>query len=224
MDCKTANWYPSSSKINEFVDPLPTLKQPAYRNQARFKVGMKIGADRVYAFKIWVNNPKTYTRMMHFGWSIWTEDANGYGVDGTSEPVSWVREQFEAGTVTTTSTTTLDVNNQPAPKRDTAHYNAGWGNYDITLNDLTVWVRNTLPYSVEKTDSRGTKMRQATDIVVFPIEVSNDLDTSMRFTAPYGYVFEDMNIISSYTPTTNATTARLQHTNEWPKKYMNQVN
>jgi hypothetical protein len=218
MDCIGTNWDHSSDEINPNINPdlLPTLDTPPYKNRARFQVGMKIYPDRVYGFKIWVKNPAHYKSSTHYGWRIWTEDEFGLGVDGTPSYVLALREQFTRGGTTTTTTTTLDELGNPPPPQPVPHFNAGWGTYDFSLRGLTVWAPDMLPYSIYKGNQR-----LSTDIVVYPISVPNDLETSMRFTAPFGYIFEDMMIYSSYRPSSNSTTGLI---NVRPRVPANQVN
>jgi hypothetical protein len=220
QNCVGTNWAYSSDEINPNLNPelLPTLDEPPYKNRARFQVMMKIYPDRVYGFKIWVKNPHHYRSSMHFGWRIWTEDETGLGVDGTPSYVLALREQFTRGGTTTSTTTTLDELGNAPPPGDASPFNAGWGTYDFSLRGLTVWAPDMLPYSIY----RGNQ-RLPTDIVVYPISVPYDLETSMRFTAPFGYIFEDMMTYSSYRPSTNSTNGLIAVRPRVPANQVNQL-
>lgn len=95
------------------MDPAPRLKKltnmgacvgimryPSEKyNRARFLVGGFIDADQYYGFRIYVTHPSFYDVAQHDNWFIWTQDPNGYFVEGSYSTVKFNPTQLSTQTL-----------------------------------------------------------------------------------------------------------------------------
>jgi hypothetical protein len=129
-------------------------------NRARVVVGGIIGRDKFYGFKVRVQHPTEYKTSQHDNWYIWTQDSNRYGLEG--------------------STSTVKFNKNQAPSQ-VEYFHKSYGMYNGNFFDtFHIEVQGTQPKSITSIDS---------EVTVYPFVFSNFMDTSLRITAPYGYVW-----------------------------------
>jgi hypothetical protein len=143
-------------------------------NRARIMVGGIIGPNLFYGFRLRVKHPKTYSVMQHKEWYLWTQDSNRYGLEGSRGTVRFNKKQVDSE----------------------FFYEMSYGTYlGNFLDSFNIEVQGTQPYSITSQDS---------DVTVYPITFDKFTDTSLRITAPYGYVWSDC--ASTFQPRMNMST------------------
>ncbi|CAE8635602.1 unnamed protein product, partial [Polarella glacialis] len=129
---------------------------PTY-NRARLQVGGIIDAGSYYGFEIKVTHPTTYLTSQHTSWYLWTQDSNGYGLEGSDQTIKF---------------------NKFVGSSQQEFYHKSWGMYDGEPQNIGVQIINNRPMSTTG---------QATKAIVYPIMFPADTDTSLRITAPSGF-------------------------------------
>jgi len=145
-------------------------------NRAKIEVGGILDREKHYGFKIRITHPLFYETTQHITWYLWTQDADGFGVDGSTATIKFNRNQ---------------ASSQVQP------WHKAWGMYNGPfLNDFHVEIADMTPKSISSSDSIVT---------VWPFTFAIFTDTSLRITAPLGYVW-DANA-DSFTGKMNMSTA-----------------
>jgi hypothetical protein len=147
-------------------------------NRARIQVKGKIVKDTYYGFKIFVTHPTSYDTSQHNTWRLWTQDKNGYGLDGSRTTV-----KFNVGQAAS----------------ETNFYHKSYGMADSPASQVQIQVINSQPKSITTA---------TTGVIVYPIEVAEDVDTSLRITAPHGFVWENND--ATFEKTTNSSDGEWQ--------------
>jgi len=179
-----AAYYSSTAGQQTFPLPEPAAcggfkldKSSDANNRAIIQVRGHLRPGRIYGFQIAVTNPSTYEAGQQTSWRIWTRNQAQSYIDGTANSVSFV-SPGSAGTIFAG-----EIEKRPS-----------WG-LSQSMIEVGFHVDPLLPWSMTVQEAR---------IVVFPLRVASDVTTTLRVTAPYGYVwfFSDEDFV--YTATPNA--------------------
>eukprot|EP00931_Biecheleriopsis_adriatica_P114614 TRINITY_DN90538_c0_g1_i1.p1 TRINITY_DN90538_c0_g1~~TRINITY_DN90538_c0_g1_i1.p1 ORF type:complete len:3212 (+),score=723.49 TRINITY_DN90538_c0_g1_i1:26-9637(+) len=131
---------------------------PTY-NRATLQVGGIIDEKLIYGFEIRVTHPTTYSTSQHFDWYLWTQDSNGYALEGSENTIRFNKFQADKG----------------------EFWHKSWGMYDQEAVDFPVLLVDNRPKSSTKED---------TQVIFYPITFPVDIDTSLRISAPLGFVWD----------------------------------
>jgi len=144
-------------------------------NRARIKVNGIIDAGQIYGFKINVTNPTFYDKQQHLDWYIWTEDSDMYGIEGSTSTVKF---------------------NPTQSALQLSYYHKAFGTYQGKFFDnFNIHVADMTPKSISSAD---------TVVSVWPLVFQSYLLTSLRITAPQGFVWV---VGDAFKATLNMTTA-----------------
>jgi hypothetical protein len=165
---------------------------PPY-NVARVLVGGVIAEGFYYGFQVTVTNPQTFDTNQQMDWGLWTEDSRGFPLDGTKETVI-----LNPNILTIEGASSAMVN-QPVWQKSFGIYN----DYSMLLVEtIVVNIMNALPYAITKP--------QQTKVEFYPIHLSVNTDTTLRITAPSGFIWDASNMEQTFEPKTDSTTK------DWP--------
>ncbi|KAF4715460.1 hypothetical protein FOZ63_034027, partial [Perkinsus olseni] len=146
---------------------------------AEIKVaGFIEGNNARYAFTIEVSNPEVWTVSQHYQWRLYVADHNGYIIEGTPWPIpsTWSSNYYLLSSpLTKAITATQD------------YHRRSWAVYESLMPTAVHYaegVEAMLPYHY-----RGGV---SSTLSVYPIIIASNIDTetSIRITAPPGYIWE----------------------------------
>jgi len=137
-------------------------------NRARIHVGGVIDQDAYYGFAIRVTHPITYDpTTQHQEWFIFTQDSNGFGLDGSVASIKFNLNQDAAQTM---------------------FYHIGWGMYSARPDEMGVdQVCCTVSFTQTQPNSITNSLSQVT---IGPFFFNRATDTSLRVTAPLGFEWD----------------------------------
>merc|ERR1719424_1960189 len=140
---------------------VPRLEMHYTMTRAKVFTASRLLGNSAYGFYLRVTNPMEFVREMTYDWKIWTYTQREEGVDG--------------------SFTTVRKNAQDTPGVYTTLSGIGhsWAVYERKLPSADFQV--TIP------DLRPTVGNAATEIIVFPVSVSQPSDRNVRILAPEGF-------------------------------------
>ncbi|KAF4669392.1 hypothetical protein FOL46_001481 [Perkinsus olseni] len=135
------------------------------------------GNNARYAFTIEVSNPEVWTVSQHYQWRLYVADHNGYIIEGTPWPIpsTWSSNYYLLSSPLTTALTTQ------------GYHQRSWAVYENLMPTAVYYaegVEAMLPYHY-----RGGI---SSTLSVYPIIITSNIDTetSIRITAPPGYIWE----------------------------------
>ncbi|KAF4746822.1 protein arginine methyltransferase 10, partial [Perkinsus olseni] len=161
---------------------LSTLSKSATYNRATVVVGGVMKALTRYGFQMGVTLPpgKTYNPDVHnYGWRLWTYDQYGYGLDGARPYIGFNRE---------------------VPEASSNFYDKGFGLYADEMRGIengenivapSVKITSVLPYTVAES---------STWLTFEPFVFSFDFVSTMRLTAPVGYIWDKGTFFQTSSP------------------------
>jgi hypothetical protein len=135
-------------------------------NRATTRVLGLIAHASFYGFQVQITLPATFDPATYTtSWYIWTQDNNGYPIDGSKDTVNFNKAQVASSNF----------------------YDKSFGLYDSDVSTTQVTIGNMQPSDLAVSISNNDA-EQFTTVTVFPIEFPYPIDqTSMRFSAPHGF-------------------------------------
>jgi len=129
-------------------------------NRAKIQVMGMITSGMYYGVELRVTHPSDYSTAHHSGWYIWTQDFMGYGLEGSKLTVKF---------------------NPLQASSQSEFYHKSWGMYRDPLASTQINIASMRPKNISTVNERVT---------VYPIEFPIATDTSIRITAPVGFVWD----------------------------------
>lgn len=129
-------------------------------NRAKFQVGGNILPNSFYGFSVKVTHPRDWDPSLLSGWYLWTQDANGWGLQG--------------------SRLTIPFYLSPTVISNPQFWQLSYGLYVNPLPNLKVTFGSMMPYSVSQV---------RTFVQIGPLRFPVSIDTSMRVTSPLLFVW-----------------------------------
>jgi len=138
----------------------PPLTAQTY-NRASIRVsGLIDTIDLVYyGFTVLVTHPTSYDPLMNEQWKLWLEDSMGYSLEGSKDTVKFNPKQAATQTL---------------------FYHKSWGLYNDYIDGIVVNIADLRPYDINLEDSL---------ITIHSITFPEATQTSLRITAPLGYIW-----------------------------------
>eukprot|EP00929_Paragymnodinium_shiwhaense_P118233 TRINITY_DN9016_c0_g1_i1.p1 TRINITY_DN9016_c0_g1~~TRINITY_DN9016_c0_g1_i1.p1 ORF type:complete len:3331 (-),score=769.45 TRINITY_DN9016_c0_g1_i1:152-10144(-) len=160
---------------------LPAGTQP--NNRAKVRVGGVIsngasGRGEFYGFEIKVEHPQEYDVSQQSNWFLWTEDSNGYGIEGSSSTVRF-NPEYKASQTQAYDLSFGMYRNHPSSSAD-------------RLNAETASIAGLLTIADRRpADINGDL---PTTVTFYYIMFDVLTDTSLRISAPDKYIWMDSNM------------------------------
>jgi hypothetical protein len=140
-------------------------------NRASLMVGGVITNGQYYGFQLKVEHPKDYDEGQHSSWYIWTQESNGYGIEGSQKTVRFNSENL-ASHLNFYQLSFGMYRDHPSSSDDKIQADVGSLANLITIADLKPSTINS---------------GQATKFSFYYILFDVVTDTSLRITAPAGF-------------------------------------
>eukprot|EP00930_Biecheleria_cincta_P034639 TRINITY_DN23911_c0_g1_i1.p1 TRINITY_DN23911_c0_g1~~TRINITY_DN23911_c0_g1_i1.p1 ORF type:complete len:3207 (+),score=370.81 TRINITY_DN23911_c0_g1_i1:517-9621(+) len=156
-------------------------------NRAKVKVGGIIEATSFYGYEIQVLHPTVYETSQHNNWYLWIQDSRSYLLDGSRASIKF---------------------NKNTPDTQTDFWHKSWGMYSGRGPYIGVQILDNRPWTISRADTQA---------IVYPILFDIDTDTSLRITAPLGFVWsaEPSHFIQSTNGTiVNFPSPRVENNNQ----------
>jgi len=139
----------------------PRLTATTY-NRARIRVAGLIDSVNLisYGFEVMVIHPTRYHTDQQDQWRLWLEDNQAYPLEGSKETVKFNPQQADTQTL---------------------FYHKSWGLYASPIEGIRIQVDDLRPYIISNAED--------TVITIHPVVFAQATQTSLRITAPLGFIW-----------------------------------